>query len=622
MNKNDVNKIKAKYTYVPDIVMTFLLAGCAAFFFCMATHGLNLPDESFYASIPYRFSLGDAPFIDDWHVSQLSAVLTLLPVKLFMFVTGSTDGIILYLRCVYAVCQLAVSVFAYKKTRRFGWSAVIGVFLFCAYVPLDIATMSYYTMSIMALEVCGVILFLGEKTPGTFSLVFCGIVFACGVLAEPLLFFVYFFYSVLALVRLLCIKRGKPFMQGFSFILDVNIWLKIFIGVIGSFLLFIVFLLSRATVSEIIAAAPNMFLDQEYNFSSGGNIMDFDNLKYFAEAYSPAGIVILFAAVLLPFLDRGKKHGRETVLFSMFAVVAVSIYAAVRDVLFNGGSLIYVCRLFPLLIPAAVCFAVSEKKDYRTAAFILFSAGASVCVDIASDFSFFYCFSSAALPCCILTGECIKTLVSDADKNISRNNRTRSVQNIGIKKEKKSKRILGFASPVTAVFLLVFSCVCLAASSKQFFMENTIVTDYGYSEFNDTGRAVLARGPYKGVVTVNETAEKYYMILNDLNYIAEHSERPVYIMGRYAWMYLYIGRDIPSFSAWYQETEDFSRQLLYWELHPDRVPDYFYIPKVHPYLLIDADYEDYLKKKTDFLNENFGPLRVTETEAGFIVTGT
>lgn len=64
----------------------------------IARFGIKTVDESFYLSVPYRLLNGDAVFTDEWHVSQLSGLLLLLTMKLFLSVVGSTEGIILFFR--------------------------------------------------------------------------------------------------------------------------------------------------------------------------------------------------------------------------------------------------------------------------------------------------------------------------------------------------------------------------------------------------------------------------------------------------------------------------------------------------------------------------------------------
>ncbi len=81
-------------------------------------YGTHTWDESFYLTIPYRFFLGDAPFVDEWHVSQLSAFLQYIPLWLFVKIAGSAEGIILYFRILTCLCQFAIAVFMFQKLKK------------------------------------------------------------------------------------------------------------------------------------------------------------------------------------------------------------------------------------------------------------------------------------------------------------------------------------------------------------------------------------------------------------------------------------------------------------------------------------------------------------------------
>ena len=47
-------------------------------------YGLGLYDEAFYLTIPYRMCQGDKLFLNEWHVSQLSALLQYPLMKLYL----------------------------------------------------------------------------------------------------------------------------------------------------------------------------------------------------------------------------------------------------------------------------------------------------------------------------------------------------------------------------------------------------------------------------------------------------------------------------------------------------------------------------------------------------------
>ena len=70
----------------------------AAFALWKCPYGFGSYDDAFYLTVPHRLSMGDALFVDEWHLSQLSGLLTAPLVWLYRTLTGSMDGSILAAR--------------------------------------------------------------------------------------------------------------------------------------------------------------------------------------------------------------------------------------------------------------------------------------------------------------------------------------------------------------------------------------------------------------------------------------------------------------------------------------------------------------------------------------------
>ena len=65
-------------------------------------------DETFYLSIPFRLVQGDALLVEEWNLSQLSALLLYPIMKVYLFLFKSTDGIVLSFRIIYVIFQILV----------------------------------------------------------------------------------------------------------------------------------------------------------------------------------------------------------------------------------------------------------------------------------------------------------------------------------------------------------------------------------------------------------------------------------------------------------------------------------------------------------------------------------
>ena len=96
----DYRKNKKKIT-VADIISAAVFVLIAVYLLMHLRNGIGLPDESFYLTVPQRIFNGDGLVSSEWHVTQFSSFAQYPFYALFRFVTGSTDGIILFFRVLY-----------------------------------------------------------------------------------------------------------------------------------------------------------------------------------------------------------------------------------------------------------------------------------------------------------------------------------------------------------------------------------------------------------------------------------------------------------------------------------------------------------------------------------------
>ena len=87
-------KLRLQSTKIDACDLFAVIAGLALtlYFLLTAKLSVGLPDETTYLSIPMRILQGDRFFIDEWNLPQLSSLCSFLPFKIFVALTGSTDG--------------------------------------------------------------------------------------------------------------------------------------------------------------------------------------------------------------------------------------------------------------------------------------------------------------------------------------------------------------------------------------------------------------------------------------------------------------------------------------------------------------------------------------------------
>lgn len=125
--------------------------------------GADVTDEGFYGAVPYSFSRGNLPFVDEFYLQQLGGYLVTPLVFLYTKFIGSSAGIILFLRASYCLATFLVLLFCIRviklRTEKFVNFVFILPTIF--FVPFSVYHFSYNTLAIlfMNLAVWSVLLF-------------------------------------------------------------------------------------------------------------------------------------------------------------------------------------------------------------------------------------------------------------------------------------------------------------------------------------------------------------------------------------------------------------------------------------------------------------------------------
>jgi hypothetical protein len=139
------------------IVLVVALAG-VGFTEWRLWQGMDLRDESYYVVLPYRFSVGTRPFVDETELLQVPSLLEYPLVKPFVAAQGGrADGIIMYTRHLYLIMTLCVAAATFVALRRLlRWQfAMLVATLYVTFVFIARPQLSYNTMG-MAFLTLGV----------------------------------------------------------------------------------------------------------------------------------------------------------------------------------------------------------------------------------------------------------------------------------------------------------------------------------------------------------------------------------------------------------------------------------------------------------------------------------
>ncbi|MEE4275521.1 MAG: hypothetical protein V2J16_06620, partial [Thermoleophilia bacterium] len=134
-----------------------LLTACAAFVAAAVVGALSYriglgfdpQDEGFAVVVPWRWALGDRPFVDEMNLMQTAGFLTYPFVKAYVWVTGGSEGIVLYLRQLYVLWVGIVTglvFYGLKGLVRWQYGAAIAA-VYITFVVLGASQLSSATLA-------------------------------------------------------------------------------------------------------------------------------------------------------------------------------------------------------------------------------------------------------------------------------------------------------------------------------------------------------------------------------------------------------------------------------------------------------------------------------------------
>ncbi len=542
----------------------FVIGGFSLLLLRSAFYGIATPDESFYLTIPYRLINGDSLIVDEWHASQFSALLLYLPMKVFLAITKSTDGMILFFRFLFVICQTLVSVYTFCKLKKYNVFAALGSAVFyLLYVPETVNMLDYYTMSLMGFQVIALTLFCSDNI-GKLKSFFVGIVFGCVVLAQPFNVFVYFIYSIAVLVFLFVKKKRKvsDFSEKY---LNAKMWIFITVGGICVAIVSLIFVFSRVTISEFIANSFNIFGGHDHTLPFVEQTGESDMFSYgeiFARLNElfPKGFIIslIFCALLL--IDKYRVQRRNLWLplgLALIIVLLVEFFVQLKVTLIG---ILFIP--FILFVAAFICLMLVSKKDKNL--LMIFCSGIVYVI--------FLGMISQALDYVGVIG----LVISNSVLIPSFVQLYREVKNEEVTTKEKNN-----GKKAAKVILCLFLCsVCVSnvfVGTAIKLSDDSTAQAMG-REISSSPKATILTGPFKGIKVEQGIAENYEDFLADIETIKGNSCEKVLVAGLVPWIY-FCFNDVPAtFTSWYILGE-LDLYEGYYENNPDNIPDCVYIPR-------------------------------------------
>ena len=536
-----MNFIKKNYPYIILGLSVLLLLWRSLYGFCWS-------DEAFYLGITNRFYQGDIPLMDEWHPSQLQSLINVPFYALYIAITGSTDGVYLFFRIFYVILEGLTAFFTYKLLKKSAssfTSLLIAMFVLY-YTHLNIATTSYYTISVLSFVMVCVLIYSYRDTKSKVNLIIAGFLFALCVLSLAPMAAGYILMIIIAAVSFIFCKNQTLKKE------IKDIFLYTLIGIAIPAVIFFIYLFCNMSVSKLIESLGYVFTDDEHPNSFNltypirkffFSVRDvFGNYGYIWFLCIPASFV--YGCLIRDGLFKVIKI-KETIIRKLDKFVCICFFLLELSLLIIG---------WPKTIPntgyiqSALCLATTpvfflcKKRDWRKA--ICFIAPGYL-------FAMVYSYSSDNFLHILAMGHFIALLgnilcIEDYFKEA---------------KDVKVNKIFGL------VTTLIIVCGLIQTMSLRM-----------WNVYRDapipTMTVKITCGPAKGIYTHPEHEKQYMDVFNTMKEYgqAENEGDTILISKLLPWAYLCTDSRCAGYTVW-RIAMNSERIKDYWTLEPDREAD-------------------------------------------------
>lgn len=570
---------KGKWQHIIFLIL-MLLAVIFSLWKCCYGFGGN--DEAFYLTIPHRLTLGDSLLGDEWHLTQLSGFLLMPFVWLYTTITQSTVGIILAARIFYVVCHAAIVCIIYSRLRKYGYFSVIGCVLYFLFTPFDIMALSYNTMGLDLIAITGVLTATADYSK-KLPFIVSGLTFAGAVLCCPYLAAVYVMYFVAVIAHYAVSKTSlnKNVFNSGLFKMRTFLWFTAGAAILA--VVFIVFVLSRISIGEIIANLPYLMADPDHpQMGFMTKMYYYFNTIWECHPHFKYALIAYITTAVIMIIDRKRKLHRSVYLILTTAIALVMLIMfmpAVTTVNYNA-------IMFPMIFLGITSYVLSEHKNRELFA-SLFILGIlySVALCFSSNQYFFVTAMAASasnIASLIFVGNLLKEMKTNPDN-------------------------LDYAIPCKyAAFGLVALLLVMQASLQ--------ITVKAYHCFWESEPEQLTQtinnGPAKGIKTTPQNAQGYEQIYEDICSYKNEDKGNILFLSAKTWTYLAAdGMPYGTLSAYVtgENQNSLERLKTYYSVNTDKVPKYIYVPK-------DSEWNNIGEILSEAAQHGYA---LTETNAGY-----
>ncbi len=574
-----INIQKKDYVFIAALIL-----GALIHTLCMFTP-VPYNDEFLYPIVPVRFINGDNMIQHEWHLAQFSSLFSHLPVLTWLKIKGSTEGIILFLRCIYFIIHTTVACVIYKFFYSYKWWAIVAAMLFYTHMAYRMFTISYMSMLVIFLLLFCILLFLifekNHQQNCRLYYLLAGLCFGACCVCNPIFCIVYFIYLLTCIIikkpandiqrnynkktderqkeekKAIEKKMYTKEIYNLFFVKKAFLWISVGL-IIAAIISIVYFYISGGTIAILFKNLKNLFITTEYGF--------FDSLfskirsawHLFSEISLHVPFLLLALYIVLAFdIDRTKlKH--KIVYLSLSVIISFVYFFGVLKVFIDGTETAYAVSL-PIIIFSSVCYILTKEKNKKLFCCFWCSGLVGAFLQFFASDTLLTSFFSV---CSILqiTGVFfIRDLLGEIREDLLKNKRFRN--------PKSSK---------ANIKKYCYALACIMLSSQIIFN----IYLYTYDRIPNINKDTrVFYGPLSHFYLDDEYYNKYVSSLNDLDVIKSISKEndPVLVASRLGWMQLYLDRPIATYFPGLMSI-DIVFLKLYYQQNPEKLPKHIYVP--------------------------------------------
>lgn len=544
----------------------------------------HFADESFYPTIPLRLINGESLVGDEWHLTQFSSLFLYIPVRFWLAVKGSTEGIVLFLRFFYLAIHTTVSVGIYTFFRKYKIWAVAAAVMFYSQVPLRFMSANYHSLLALFLLLLTIALLLINKKDKFYFYLLAGFCYGCCCVCNPFECLVFPIYIIACFIwhfkpnidanqkqpinkkqKNRNNKKKENETEKTPSLLNKNehicnkylgktAFLKFTMGLlIAVFVSVFFFFINNGSLNSLIENIPNLLTDGGHDIFQSPLYAFIDKITstfYYINDICfglPWLLPVFYIALLFDKKRRNTKHKIIYIILSF--LLCLFFFVGVIVGALNSSRCLAIT--LPFAVVSTVCYILTEDKNKNL----------------------FYCMW---LPSAI--GTVVQYLASDLHLSVMW---VLTIGNIAgiffvkdfINENTELKAKFGKRKIIDYTKLCV-KLVCVGISVQLLIQCGLYVV----GRVPSSNSLKLKKGPYKGICVSVDSYHKNNDIMKDLDVIKARSDvnDHVLIISEFSWMYLYIDRPFATYSAWQPFLEE-DRLEIYYDINPQKCPKYIYV---------------------------------------------